>query len=69
MLRELVAQPHCIHGYSSCKAAIKYVYTNGFFRTFVSVALFISSHIKSELQEYDLADGAYTNDHIFVTCC
>ena len=27
MLRELVAQPHCIHVYSSCKAAIKYVYT------------------------------------------
>ena len=27
MLRELVAQPHCIHVYSSCKVAIKYVYT------------------------------------------
>ena len=26
MLRELVAQPHCIHVYSSCKVAIKYVY-------------------------------------------
>ena len=27
MLRELVAQPHCIHVYSSCKVTIKYVYT------------------------------------------
>ena len=27
MLRELVAQPHCIHVYFSCKVAIKYVYT------------------------------------------
>ena len=27
MLRELVALPHCIHVYSSCKVAIKYVYT------------------------------------------
>ena len=28
MLRELVAQPHCIYVYFSCKVAIKYVYTN-----------------------------------------
>ena len=27
MLRELVAQPHCMHVYSSCKVALKYVYT------------------------------------------
>ena len=26
MLRELVAQPHCIHLYFSCKVAIKYIY-------------------------------------------
>ena len=27
MLRELVAQLHCMHVYSSCKVALKYVYT------------------------------------------
>ena len=29
MLRELVAEPHCIHVYSSCKVTMKYVYTIG----------------------------------------